>query len=261
MSLSETGIYLENAYQKYRGLQNIADPVNFPSAFSSKTDKELTAFISALFAFGNITAMNKFLAGFFSKMGTSPAEFLMETKPSELKKIFAGFKYRFYSESDITALLHICRLLLKEGGLEYRFRQGYSDTDPNALNMIHHFSGEFKKLALKQNKELSGGLKFMVPTSEHKGAAKRLNLFLRWMVRNDEVDFGLWQWFPKNKLIIPLDTHIYRAALELGLTQRKSPDLRTALEITDALRQFSPEDPLKYDFALCHFMIDSKKNL
>jgi uncharacterized protein (TIGR02757 family) len=96
------------------------------------------------------------------------------------------------------------------------------------------------------------GLKQLLPSPRKGSACKRMNLFLRWMVRSEDIDFGIWDNIPPNKLVIPLDTHIARISKCLGLTRRASADWKMAEEITGALREFDPEDPLKYDFALCH---------
>jgi len=96
------------------------------------------------------------------------------------------------------------------------------------------------------------GMMHFFPTPAKGSACKRMNLFLRWMVRDRDIDFGIWKGIPKNKLVIPLDTHIARISRCLGFTMRRSADWKAAVEITNALKQFDPDDPVKYDFALCH---------
>ncbi len=130
----------------------------------------------------------------------------------------------------------------------------YRERERNLKLEISAFSKEMLSTALSVNnlKELSNGLKFMFPLPEKGSACKRANLFLRWMVRKDELDFGLWNDIPSGKLIIPVDTHIAKIARQLKLTSRKVVSWKMAEEITEKLKIYDPDDPVKYDFALCH---------
>ncbi|MCH9030498.1 MAG: TIGR02757 family protein, partial [Bacteroidetes bacterium] len=130
--------------------------------------------------------------------------------------------------------------------------RGFDKNDENVKNGITNFSEYFLTNYKKMYGNISNGIKFMFPLPQKGSACKRMNLFLRWMVRDDELDCGLWNEIPLNKLIIPVDTHIARICKQLNLTKRKKVNWEMAEEITGKLKRFDPVDPVKYDFALCH---------
>jgi uncharacterized protein (TIGR02757 family) len=138
------------------------------------------------------------------------------------------------------------------GSLKKLFLSGYQETDPNTKNAITIFSNFLLQQAQNEIGSLSRGLKFMFPLPEKGSACKRMNLFLRWMVRKDELDFGLWDEIASSKLIIPVDTHVARICKQLKLTKRKNLSWKMAEEITENLKKFDSDDPVKYDFAICH---------
>ena len=127
----------------------------------------------------------------------------------------------------------------------------YSVEDVNIKNALSHFCNFFLD-EIKKKDEISLGIKFMFPIPEKGSACKRMNLFLRWMVRKDELDFGLWNEIQTNKLIIPVDTHVARICRNLKITKRKNVNWLMAEEITNKLKSYDPIDPVKYDFAICH---------
>jgi uncharacterized protein (TIGR02757 family) len=164
--------------------------------------------------------------------------------------------HRFYSTDDIFHLFQLLNLVYsKFSSLKKLFLSGYQETDSNTKNAITHFSNYFLQKSHQEFKELSRGLKFMFPLPEKGSACKRMNLFLRWMVRKDELDFGFWNEIPTSKLIIPVDTDVARICKQLKLTKRKNVSWKMAEEITHNLKKFDPEDPVKYDFAICHIGI------
>ena len=138
------------------------------------------------------------------------------------------------------------------GSIKNLFSKGFDKNDENVKNGVTNFSEYFLTNYKKMYGDFSNGIKFMFPLPHKGSACKRMNLFLRWMVRNDELDFGLWNEIPPNKLIIPVDTHIARICKQLKLTKRKNVNWKMAEEITGKLKMFDPVDPVKYDFALCH---------
>jgi len=133
------------------------------------------------------------------------------------------------------------------GSLEQCFMEGYQETDKDIFHALFNFSRQLLKTSPCRNS--------LIPDPEKKSAFKRLNLFLRWMIRNDEVDPGGWKGVPPAKLIYPVDTHIHRLSLALGLTKKNQNDHRTAAEITDGFRKISPDDPVKYDYSLTSLSI------
>ena len=161
--------------------------------------------------------------------------------------------HRFFSTKDILHLFQLLNSAYDEyGSLKNLFITGYNSEEENLKHAITNFNHYFLTKAQKEFKKLSRGIKFMFPLPEKGSACKRMNLFLRWMVRKDELDFGLWSEIPTSKLIIPVDTHVARICKQLKLTKRKNVSWQMAEEITNNLKKFDPNDPVKYDFAICH---------
>ena len=232
------------------------DPIRFPKRYKNPLDIEVVGIIASSFAYGKIACFCNFLEALFAIMGQNPADFLLSFNPSYLLKKLS-FKYRFSTNYDIVAFLFILKKLLQQtlsGSLEHYFQSN----DP--LEGISTFVQSALKVDLKliysENIKPHGLLHFF-PEPLKGSPCKRMNLFLRWMIRKKDVDLGLWKKCSPDKLIIPLDIHIWRVSKKLGFTKRNSKDIRTAMEITDYLRRIETEDPLKYDFVLCHGDINS----
>lgn len=182
-------------------------------------------------------------------MGSSPYLYLMNSKPSAIKNTFKGFKHRFADDKNLYAALTGLRCILREYGSLYEcFLKGVEEKDETVLGSMEFFT---KKIASGCN----GNPGHLVPVAEKGSACKRLHLFLRWMVRKDDVDPGGWDEIPSSMLIIPLDVHMHKIGRLLGFTNRKQPDIVTALEITSCFRKLMPDDPVKYDFTLTRFGI------
>lgn len=232
------------AYEKAKPYlaQKIAnDPVYFPHLYRDRMDIEVSAFISAQFAYGNIRQMMKFLREIFIRAGRSPYEYVMRGDFSNL----SGIYYRFHKESDIKDFLFTLReILISFGSIESFFSELY---DGSGIREAIFSMRE--KLNLPRS-----ALRFFFPERRDSNPLKRWNLFLRWMVRKDDVDFGIWKILERSKLYVPLDTHIFRIGLCLNWTRRKRPDFISCLEITSKLKEMDPLDPIKYDFFLCHFV-------
>ena len=232
------------------------DPIEFPHRYIAPQDIEITAFISTCLAYGKVELFKGVLERLFSGMGESPYDFLLTTPLQKQKKIFAGIRYRFNENEDILCLLLILRtILLRHQSLENLFKKYYRQDDVTIENGLKGFMEAMRAIntaaVYGRNIKPAGLLQFF-PSPAQGSACKRVNLFLRWMIRDRDIDLGIWRDIPKNKLVIPLDTHIARISRCLGFTSRNSQDWKMALEITGALKRFDPEDPLKYDFALCH---------
>lgn len=195
------------------------------------------------------------LEALLGQMGASPAEFVSELDVPGAERLLSGFVYRFNVGTDLAVLLlGMGQALRRHGSLEALFLQGLEGRDWHGA--IGQFTGALRQVPLTPLRRRLGperGLDHLLPAPLGPGAAKRLNLYLRWMVRGpDEVDFGIWRSVPASRLLIPLDTHIARISQRIGLTRRKDLGWKTAEEITDALRAVDPEDPVRFDFALCH---------
>lgn len=231
------------------------DPIEFPHRYGDKRDIEVSGFIASCFAYGRVDLFKPVIEKILSPMGQSPYSFLTEFDVKKQKRYFS-FKYRFNETSDILCLLFILhKLLAKYSSIENIFERHYNHDDADIGNGLAGLVTEIMSVNTSRvyDKDIRPrGLVQFFPTPEKGSACKRMNLFLRWMVRDKDIDFGIWKGIPKNRLVIPLDTHIARVSRCLGFTKRASSDWKAALEITEALRRFDPEDPLRYDFALCH---------
>jgi uncharacterized protein (TIGR02757 family) len=229
--------------------------LEFPHRYKDKRDIEISAFLSSVFAYGNMKQIISTLEKIHSVMKPSPIEFIGNYDYKEGLKIFKNLKHRFYTDTDIASLFYCLREVYNYyGSLKYLFLLYYFEKDENLKNSIHFFSKRLTEITSKKN-GLTNGIKFMFPDPNKGSACKRINLFLRWMIRNDELDFGLWSEIPPSKLVIPVDTHVAKICSSLKLTKRKSISWAMAEEITNKLKKFNPADPVKYDFAICHIGI------
>ena len=246
---------LDYHYKSFDKSQISPDPLQFLHLYKDEKDIEIVGFISSVFAYGNVKQIINTLEKIFNAAGSSPYQFVLDFNEKHGGKNLNGIKHRFYGEKDLMYFfITLSGILLQYKSLKKLFMTFYSAEDRNIKNALSGFSGYFID-AVKYyagGKDISRGIKFMFPLPELGSACKRMNLFLRWMIRKDELDFGLWSEIPANKLIIPVDTHVARICKLLKLTGRKSVDWRMAEEITGNLMMYDPVDPVKYDFAICH---------
>jgi uncharacterized protein (TIGR02757 family) len=248
---------LDIFYKEYDFRERLLhDPIEFPHRYQDPRDIEIAGFVSSCFAYGKVGLFKPVIEKLLSVMGRHPHEFLLHFSIARHARRFDGIRYRFNRNQDIICLLFMLhRMIIKEGSLEGAFMKHYQDEDRNIGNalsgMVDGFLSVDTTKVYGKNIRPDGLMQFF-PTPANGSACKRQNLFLRWMVRDRDIDFGVWKGIPKKKLVIPLDTHIMKISRCLGLTARKSADWKTAVEVTEALRRLDPEDPLKYDFALCH---------
>ncbi len=242
---------LEYHYKAFDKTKIEPDPLQFPHLFQDEKDIEVMAFIASVFAYGNVKQIVNSLKRFLIIANNQPYKFIRSF--SRNKELSQNLIHRFYSSEDILYLFQLLNVVNNElDSLKKLFISGYDRDDINVKDAITNFSNYFLHKAQNEFGELSRGFKFMFPLPEKGSACKRMNLFLRWMVRKDELDFGLWDEIPTSKLIIPVDTHIARICSQLKLTKRKNVSWQMAEEITENLKKFDPNDPVKYDFAICH---------
>jgi uncharacterized protein (TIGR02757 family) len=231
------------------------DPIEFPHRYKNRDDIEVAGFIASCLAYGKVELFKTVVEQILSLMGKHPASFLRDFDVGTERHRFT-FKYRFSESLDILCLLYILHKLLRNHSLiENAFMRHFSPGDPDTGRGITGLVAEIMSIntSVIYGKNIRPhGITHFFPTPEKGSACKRMNLYLRWMIRDRDIDFGLWKGIPKNKLVIPLDTHIARISRCLGFTRRASADWKGAAEITEALKKLDPEDPLKYDFALCH---------
>jgi uncharacterized protein (TIGR02757 family) len=220
------------------------DPLEFLYRYSGRKDREIVGLIASSLAYGRVALILKSVEDILCRMGTSPHLFIKGGNLRVFRRSLSGFSHRFATSEHMAQLFSALKKVIeRNGSLQRGFLKVYHSEDETVLPALHRFFGE-----LSQGGTICLG--HLVPNPAKGSACKRLNLFLRWMVRHDEVDPGGWADISPAKLIIPLDVHIFRFCRGAGMTGRRQPDMTTALEITREFRKFSPEDPVRYDFAL-----------
>lgn len=236
---------IDNLAKEYENTDFIKnDPIQFPHRFSTPKDIEIAGFISSLVAYGSRKVFIKKLDSLFEIAQNEPLNFILNFEP----KLLGNFNYRFGKPNDFAEIFSIMKELYEhDGGLSELFKYSYKKfgtlTDFNFFKTItDYFYSRVKN-------DVGQGFYFMIPNPENGGAMKRMNMFLRWMVRKPPVDFGIWDFIPTAELLIPLDVHVARISREMGLLKRNSNDFKAVIELTEKLRQFDPNDPTKYDFA------------
>lgn len=241
---------LEKYYTLYNRRQYVhPDPLEFLYNYRAKKDIEIVGLIASSLAFGRVTQILKTVSSVLGKMGASPAVYLETSSPKTIERDFKGFVYRFVREDEITALLVALKRVLGDfNSIEDCFKDGLAETDETLINALISFDTKIRKRAGK-----SPG--YLAADPSKGSGCKRMNLFLRWMIRKDEVDLGIWEGLSPSMLIIPVDTHMHKIGLKLNLTKRKQANMKTALEITKGFAGINPHDPVKYDFSLTRFGI------
>ncbi len=223
------------------------DPVEFVHRYTSADDREIVGLLAAALAFGNVVVVRRSVAEVLQRLGEGPASVVRGSSAQELERRLRGFRHRVYGAADVaTMLANAGRLCREHGSLGSAYAAALASTgDPVAA--LAHFAD-----ALRGPPPVGRGLAHLVPDPRKGSASKRLWLYLRWMVRPaDGVDLGQWPVSPA-VLRIPVDTHVLRIGRNLGLTRRTDASARTSDEITASLRELDAEDPVRYDFALCH---------
>jgi len=221
------------------------DPIQIPALFTTKENIEIAGFLSATLAWGQRPTIIRNSLKLIALMNNDPIEFLLNT-PEDEWDIFRDFKHRTFNSTDcIYFLKSLKNIYQNHGGLEQVFTDGFRN-EKTIFGSFIHFRKVFFELEHEQRTEKH------VSNVEKGAAAKRLNMYLRWMIRSDKtgVDFGLWKQIPASALMLPLDVHTGNVARKLGLLTRTQNDWRAVEEITSKLREFDAEDPIKYDFAL-----------
>jgi len=243
---------LESLYRAYNRRAYVhPDPLEFLYRYSDPRDQEIAGLIAACLAYGRVAQILASVSRVLDRIGT-PRAFLERTPVPRLRLLFRGFKHRFTDADELAALLvSIKRATAEHGSLEALFVRGMGESDETILPALVLFVESMRRFAGGSNACPS-----LLSSPADGSACKRLNLFLRWMARRDAVDPGPWRSVPRAKLVVPLDTHLFRLARRMGLTGRNQADLKTALEVTRGFAEASPRDPVRYDFALTRIGIN-----
>ena len=248
---------LDGLYKAFDHVTSATDPVHIVRRFSAPEDREIVGFCAAGLAFGRVASVLQSIESLLAVMGPHPARFVRNFDPARERDRLAPLVHRWIRGRDLMALLLILQRMLRESGsIEAFFLEGDDPSQPHVGTALDSFSTRALATDLREaygrRVPKQRGVTYFFPRPSAGSACKRLNLFLRWMVRRDEIDLGVWTRLPPARLIVPLDTHIIRLGRCLRLTRYTSPGWKMASEITASLRNVDARDPVRYDFALCH---------
>jgi uncharacterized protein (TIGR02757 family) len=249
------------------------DPLQLVLRYDDPLDQEVAGLVAAAFAYGRADIIVSNIGAVLAKMTPSPSRYLASFDAAEAARRFAGFSHRFHKTPELVAFLgRIARVIREHGSIGALFEQCYDASDDDIAPALAKFSsslwsGETSPATPRRtgngqratgnasNASHEKALRYLVTSPLDGSACKRMNLYLRWMVRRTPPDLGLWTFVDPAKLVMPLDTHVHRIATFLGLSDRKSGDWKAARALTDRLARFDRADPVRYDFALCRLGI------
>lgn len=248
---------LERLYREFDYEARLGrDAIQYPLRYADPHDRELVALLTACLAYGRVDLFGRALERVLAVMNPSPFAFVAGFDAARDAGVFAGFYYRFNRPSDLVAFCVAARdVLARHGTLEKAWAAGDPDDAAPLGPALERFARQFLDADLRHvfpTGRISRGYRHLFPLPSVGGPCKRLMLFLRWMVRRETPDFGLWASISPSRLLIPVDTHVENMARAIGLTRRRSRNWKMAEEITATLALLDPADPVKYDFALCH---------
>lgn len=248
MIAEELIVFLNDKVKKYSQPGFIAaDPICIPHLFSKKQDIEIAGFFAAIFAWGNRTTIIQKSKELMQRMDNAPHQFCVEHQSSDLKRLL-GFKHRTFTDTDLLYFVAFFNFHYSQHkSLETAFTQWMQPDDKNvehALNGFYQYFFSLPDVPLRTLKHIASPAK--------KSACKRINMYLRWMVRQDNngVDFGLWKNIQPAQLVIPLDVHVARVARHFNLIERQPTDWLAAVELTQLMKTIDSKDPAKFDYAL-----------
>jgi uncharacterized protein (TIGR02757 family) len=248
---------LDELYRGFDHVHSAADPVHIVRRFADPADREVVGFCAAGLAFGRVASVLQSIEALLAVMGPAPAAFVRSFDPARQRTRFEPLVHRWIRGRDLLALMLVLRRMLRDhGSIEAFFAAGDDAGAPDVYAALESFSSRAMETDLRQvygaRLPARAGVGYFFPRPSRGSACKRLNLFLRWMVRRDAIDLGVWRTPPPSRLVVPLDTHVVRVGRCLRLTRRVSPGWRMAADITAALRAVDGADPVRYDFSLCH---------
>lgn len=254
---------LETLYRTYGRETSASDPIVFLERYRAPEDREVAGWIASALAYGRVATIQDHVGRILSALGPRPARALDRIGDFGrfAREHLHAFRHRFHGEDDAALLLYVIAHARRASGSLRAFFE--SDFDPadgdvgplltRVVSRIERF--DYRPLFGSRRFPETAAARFLFPDPSSGSACKRWNLYLRWMVRRGGVDHGLWTEIPASRLVVPTDTHIHLISRRLGLTRRKSADWKTAREITDRLARFDPEDPVRFDYALCRIGI------
>jgi uncharacterized protein (TIGR02757 family) len=256
MRVRELRRRLERLYRRYDHRFVDPDPLEFVRRQRTDADREVVGLLASALAYGNVVQIKRSIAAALQALGPRPAEAVRRLDPRDAARRLSSFRHRFNGGRDVACLLFFMRQMLEShGSVEAFFAEGSPADGRDVGPALASFSA--RALALDSGGLYRGrgvprdaGVRFFFPSPEDGSACKRLNLYLRWMVRREGVDLGVWRSVDPSRLVIPLDAHVLAIARRTRLTRYRSPGWAMAVDITRSLRRLDPKDPVKYDFAL-----------
>ena len=236
-----------------------SDPIVFLSRYESDEDREVVGWIASAFAYGRVETIQDNVGRILEPLGSHPARALDRIGDFRefARESLTGFRHRFHGARDAALLLFVIACARSKAGsvrrfFEEAFRSEERDIGGLLSRVVARIAAfDFRPILGRRRIPSGSPTQFFFPDPTRGSACKRWNLYLRWMVRRDRLDYGLWSGIPTDRLVMPTDTHIHLVSRRLGLTRRKSADWKTAREITDRLARFDPADPVRFDYALC----------
>ncbi len=257
------GERLESLYRRYGPETADTDPIVFPLRYAADEDREAAGWIASAFAYGQVRTIQQNVGRLLAALGPRPASALDRIADHRrfAREALAGFRHRFHGAADAAALFFaIARARSEAGSVRAFFESEFRPEEPDVAGLVSRAVARIEAFdwrpVLGARRIPAGSpVRFFFPDPADGSACKRWNLYLRWMVRKDALDFGLWPGIPTDRLVIPTDTHVHRIARRLGLTRRRTADWKAAREITASLSRFDPRDPVRFDYALCRIGI------
>lgn len=255
------GVFLDRLHRTYPAATRLPyDPLSLVRRYPAVADREVAGLFASALAYGQVGVLRKNIERLLAPMSPSPAVWVRSFDPARHLPLLAAFRHRRTGWREIAHLCWAIRSLLRRhGSLRASFLRGLSPGDTDVGPALTAFVREIRSVSPRPvtgRARETADFRFLLPSPEDGSACKRWNLYLRWMVRRDDgIDCGCWPEVGTRRLIVPLDVHLHRVSLRLGLTRRRTPDWKTACEVTERLRRFDPVDPVKYDFGLCHLGI------
>jgi len=251
------GPALDRLYTSFNYADSATDPIQIVRRFTRPDDREVVAFCAASLAFGRVASVLQSIERLLAVMGSEPARYVRGFEPARERSKFDPIVHRWIRGADLVALIWLMKQMTDEAKtLEGFFLEGHNSGAEDVGPALDSFSRRAMALDLTaaygRRIPKRAGVGYFFPRPSAGSACKRLNLFLRWMVRRDSLDLGVWTRVSPSQLVVPLDTHVIRVGRCLRLTRYTSPGWRMAQDITAALRKLDPSDPVRYDFSLCH---------
>ncbi len=235
------------------------DPLEYVRGMHGKENREIAGLVCSVLAYGRVEQIRKTLQRIFEITETDLVRFCTTVPLGKKIERLGHVKHRFNTGRDVAIVLECAGLAIRrQASLEALFCSGYKDSDSTIKHALESFVVSLRRMAFDAGEKPSSSFEFLLPQPSRGSTCKRLNMFLRWMVRKDDgIDLGEWTRVPASKLIMPVDTHVAALAGSMGITRRKSVDWEMAEDITRVMRGLYPDDPVRCDFSLCRTgMID-----